>query len=231
MLDMSDVLGRPAIELYGDFLSPYSYLAWKQLPALAERHGRALLMRPVLLGAVLSALGTRGPAEVPARRAYLMKDLVRRCAAANVPVTLPPSHPFNPLLALRVAAQPMDEDDRARVVSALFDAVWRDGLGAETPEQVERALAPLGLDTATLLHRAGEVVAKATLRANTDALVAAGGFGVPTMIVDGELFFGSDSLPAMDAFLRGADPARSPSAQALVARWKDLPATARRPGT
>ncbi len=219
------------VDLYFDFISPYSYLAWCQLPALAARHGRRVRPLPVLLGAVLSTLGTRGPAEVPARRAYLVKDLIRRAHAAHVPFTLPPTHPFNPLLALRVAAQPMDEDERARVISALFDAVWRTGAGVENEEQVERALASVpGLDVATLLHRANEVVAKTTVRSHTDALLAAGGFGVPTMFVDGEMFFGSDSLPQLDAFLRGVDPARSPAADEVLARWPDLPASARRPG-
>ena len=58
-----DRLG-PTIELYADFISPYSYLAWCQLPALAEKHRRRLIVKPVLFGGVLSALGTRGPAEV-----------------------------------------------------------------------------------------------------------------------------------------------------------------------
>jgi 2-hydroxychromene-2-carboxylate isomerase len=225
-----DRLG-PTIELYADFISPYSYLAWCQLPALAEKHRRRLIVKPVLFGGVLSALGTRGPAEVPARRAYLMKDLLRRAHAVGVPLALPPAHPFNPLLALRVAAQPMDEAERLRIVSALFDAVWRDGIGVESEEQVTRALAPLGVDVATLLHRANEVIAKTTVRANTHMLVNAGGFGVPTMFVDGEMFFGSDSLPQMDAFLEGADPLRGESAQRLLGAWKDLPATARRPGS
>jgi 2-hydroxychromene-2-carboxylate isomerase len=220
-----------SIELFVDFISPYSYLAWCQLPALAERHRRRILVKPVLFAGVLSALGTRGPAEVPARRAYLLKDLLRRAPGGGVPLALPPAHPFNPLLALRVAAQPMDEDERARVVTALFDAVWRTGTGVETEEQVAQALAPAGVDVKTLLHRANEVIAKTTVRANTHMLVAAGGFGVPTMFVDGEMFFGSDSLPQMDAFLSGADPTHTEAARALLDRWKDLPATARRPGS
>jgi 2-hydroxychromene-2-carboxylate isomerase len=144
---------------------------------------------------------------------------------------LPPTHPFNPLLALRVAAQPLPEDDRARIVGALFDAVWRTGAGIEGPEAVALALGPLGLDTATLLQRASTPEAKAALRANTDELLALGGFGVPSMHADGELFFGSDSLPHLEAFLRGADPAASPAAAELKARWREMPASARRRGT
>jgi 2-hydroxychromene-2-carboxylate isomerase len=219
------------IELFFDFISPYAYLAWCQLPPLAARHGRRVVPRPVLFGAVLTALGTRGPAEVPPRRAYTIKDLLRRAHEAGVKLALPPTHPFNPLLALRVAAQPVPEDDRMRIVAALFDAVWRTGAGVEGAEAVVRALRPLGLDTATLVQRAGAPQAKAALRANTDELLAVGGFGVPTMRADGELFFGSDSLAHLDAFLRGADPAASRAAVEVQKRWRDLPASARRAET
>jgi 2-hydroxychromene-2-carboxylate isomerase len=221
----------PAVEVFFDFVSPYSYLAWCQLPAVAAAHGRRVLARPALLGAVLKTLGTRGPAEVPARRAYIVKDLIRRAHAVGVPFSLPPSHPFNPLLALRVAAQPMEDAARARVVTVLFDAVWRTGAGVENEEQIAAALARVpGVDAAKLVARASEPAAKQALRENTDALLAAGGFGVPTMFVDGEMFFGADSLPQLDAFLRGADPARSDAAAAVLARWRDLPASAQRPG-
>jgi 2-hydroxychromene-2-carboxylate isomerase len=181
-----------------------------------------------VFGAVLSALGTRGPAEVPPRRAYLIKDLLRRAHDAGVRISLPPSHPFNPLLALRVAALPLADDNRLRIVGALFDAVWRTGVGVEGAEAVGLALAPLGLDTGALVRQAGELEVKAALRANTDELLAAGGFGVPTMRADGELFFGTDALPYLDAFLRGADPAATPEGTELQRRWSSLPASARR---
>ena len=218
------------VELFFDFVSPYSYLAWHKLPEVAARHERRIVARPMLFAAVLQALGTRGPAEIPSRRPYVIKDLVRRAHDLHVPFPLPPSHPFNPLLALRVAVQPMPEEVRVRVVAALFDAIWRTGAGVEGAEAVASALAPLGLDSATLLSRAGEDAVKAAVRANSDEFIAAGGFGVPTIRADGELFFGSDSLPFLDAFLSGKDPATSGPGASLVERWNGLPATAKRSG-
>ncbi len=222
--------GAAPITFYFDFISPYAYLAWCKLPELAARHGRRLDACPVLFASILATLGTRGPAEAPARRGYLVKDLLRRAHDLGVPFTLPPAHPFNPLLALRVAALAMTEAQRARVITLLYDATWRTGEGIDGAALVERALAPLGESVAAgLIARAGAPEAKQPVRAHTDALLAASGFGVPTMIVDGELFFGSDALPWLDAFLRGDDPAARGAA--LIERWRDLPATARRPGT
>src|SRR5258706_11469171 len=96
------------IELFFDFISPYSYLAFTQAKALGARLGREVEPKPVLLAGILNALGTKGPAEVPARRAYLMKDLLRAAHRAGISIALPPAHPFNPLPALRIAALDLD---------------------------------------------------------------------------------------------------------------------------
>src|SRR5262245_43625018 len=96
-----------SIRFFFDFISPYSYLAWTQLPQLAQRHSCTVQATPVLFAALLDAHGTKGPAEVPARRRYVMKDIARKAHAFGVPIDVPFAHPFNPLLALRIASLPM----------------------------------------------------------------------------------------------------------------------------
>jgi 2-hydroxychromene-2-carboxylate isomerase len=190
------------IDFYCDFISPYAYLGWTQIHALAARHGRSVRPIPTLFAALLNHSSTRGPAEIPAKRAYLFKDTKRLAATFGVPFAPPPTHPFNPLLALRVAGVAGD----ARVIDALFRAAWAGGGGVETADAVERALANAGLDPAPLLAEAASAAAKQRLRDATDAAIAAGVFGVPSMIADGELFWGCDSLPHLERFLDGGDP-------------------------
>ncbi|AGC47772.1 2-hydroxychromene-2-carboxylate isomerase [Myxococcus stipitatus DSM 14675] len=207
-----------------DYLSPYAYLAWTRMPALAARHGRVLEPVPVLLAGVLNATGNIGPAEVPAKRGYIFKHTFRIAHELGVPFGPPPSHPFVPLLALRVTAAVDDLEARARLVSTLFAQVWGGGNGAETPEQVATALQAAGLDAPSLLAAAQRQDIKDRVRRNTDEAIAAGAFGVPTVIADGELFFGLDSLGHLELFLRGEDPLKSE----FLERWKNLPATASR---
>ena len=186
------------MRFYFDVISPYAYLGWTQIRALAARHDRTVEPVPVLFAAMLSHGGTRGPAEIPAKRAYLYKDIKRLAATFGVALEPPPSHPFNPLLALRVAtAEP-------RTIDALFAATWAGGGGVETVEQISRALADF--DAPALLAKANEPATKRQLRDATDAAIAAGVFGVPTVIVDGELFWGCDSFPHLERFLGGKDP-------------------------
>ncbi|MCE9673417.1 DsbA family protein [Myxococcus stipitatus] len=207
-----------------DYLSPYAYLAWTRMPALAARHGRVVEPVPVLLAGLLNATGNIGPAEVPAKRVYIFKHTFRIAHELGVPFAPPPSHPFVPLLALRVTAAVEDLEARARLVSALYAAAWGGGGGVETPEQVSVAIRAAGLDAPALLAAAQRQDIKDRVRQNTEEALAAGAFGVPTVLADGELFFGMDSLGHLERFLRGEDPLR----QVDLARWRDLPATASR---
>src|SRR5262245_66075664 len=107
-----------------DYVSPYSYLAWTQIHALAAKHGRDVAPWPVLFAALLNAAGTKGPAEVPRKRIYVFKDCLRIAHRLGVPLAPPPAHPFNPLVALRVSSLAMDAAKKRALVDALFAAVW-----------------------------------------------------------------------------------------------------------
>ena len=189
-----------------DFVSPYSYLAWTQIHRVAERHGREVEPVPVVLGAILKARNAKGPAEVPHRRAYAARDLARRAHEYGVPLVPPPVHPFNSLLPLRVASIPAPPAVRRALIDALFASTWVTGEGTTDRAVVARAADAAGLgDDALVAAESDEN--KLRLRQQTDEALAAGVFGVPTMFVDGEMFFGNDSLPHLDRFLRGELPA------------------------
>lgn len=211
--------GTGRVRFLFDYISPYAYLAWTQVEALAARCGREVEPVPVLFAGILGALGTKGPAEIPAKRDYLFKHTARIAQEFGVPFAPPPAHPFNPLLALRVTAAVESLPERRKLVSALFAAAWGGGGGVETEAQVRAAGA-----SEALLAAAASPEVKAKVRQATDDAIAAGAFGVPTFIVDGELFFGVDSLGHLETFLRGKDTL---SAEA-VANWRQLPASASR---
>jgi 2-hydroxychromene-2-carboxylate isomerase len=214
------------VRFHFDFISPWAYIAWHRVHAIAARHQRALVPVPVLFAALLDAHGTVGPAEVPAKRAYFQKASTRAARAAGLPFAPPPHHPFNPLLALRIASAPHGSEAEARcVIDALFAAVWAGGPGLDDADTVRGVLDRAGLDGAALVDAAGADDAKARLRAATDAAIAGGVFGVPTATVGGELFWGCDSLDDLDRFLAGDDPVT----EADLARWALVTPTAKRP--
>jgi 2-hydroxychromene-2-carboxylate isomerase len=189
----------PPFIYWFDFVSPYAWVGFRPARALAAKHGRTFEARPVLFAGLLDAHGLVGPAEVPAKRNYIFKDAYRKAHARGLPpLVLPPSHPFNPLFALRaVVARPSID-----LVDALFAAAWIEGRAIDTADAVLAVARANGIELGDIAS--AEV--KAQLREQTEAAAKRGIFGVPTLELDGELFWGSDALEHADAFLRGEDP-------------------------
>ena len=190
------------VEFYFDPISPYAWLAARQCGRL-DAAGVQLDFRPVLFGALLAAHGNKGPAELPAKRAYTMRDVLRIAAQLGVPVKGPPTHPFNPLRALRMCIALDDAHARRRFGLALMDAAWEHGHDLTDDAVLVGIARDCALDGAALLARAGEADVKQRLLDATSAAVAAGIFGVPTYRIDGEIFWGTDRIDALLWTLRG----------------------------
>ena len=196
----------PVVRFLFDYISPNAYLAWTQLPALAARYGYTVDPVPVLFAGLLGAHGGLGPAEMPAKALWMSKNNFRKATVLGVPLNPPAFHPFNPLLALRVSSLPDDAATRAAITTALMDAVWVRSLHVSEPEVVTRVCDAAGFDGAALVATAAEPAAKARLRRQTDEAIAAGVFGVPSMQVGDEVFWGYDDFPYLELLLAGKDP-------------------------
>lgn len=197
-----------------DYVSHNAYLAWHKVPAVAERHGLQLEPVPVLFGAMLSHYRAVGPAEVPAKSLWMLRNVLRKARLHGIPIAPPASHPFNPLLPLRATCAVGDGATRIRVVDRLFRATWAEGRAVNDPAVVRELLLELGLPADELLAAADAEPARQRLRENTDGALAQGLFGVPGMLVrlpgDGaagrwELFWGFDDLEYLEMVLSGRD--------------------------
>jgi len=187
-----------------DYISPYAYLAWNRLQTFAPEHGLRIVLQPTLFAGLLNEHGHKGPAEIPPKRLYMFKDCLRIAARMNVPLRPPASHPFNPLAALRASLLDMEEDVRRALVTRLYAATWAESRDVGSPAVVAELCAEVGVPDA--LERIGDPAVKKRLFEGTRQAIERGVFGVPTMIVDGELFWGTDSFPHLQRFLAGADP-------------------------
>src|SRR5262245_11455106 len=115
------------VPFYFDPISPYSWLAARQHHRI-EPIGAQLDFQPVLLAGLLAAHGTNGPADIPAKRSCTMRDVLRLAARLGLPVKGPPTHPFNPLRALRMCTALDERQARQRFGLALLDAAWEHGV-------------------------------------------------------------------------------------------------------
>jgi len=175
------------LEFYYDVLSPYSYICFCRLPGLVKRSGAALLMKPVSLPRLLELTGNPAPLTVAAKAAYLRTDCARLSRYYGIPLEWPVAHPQRTGRAMTVLAL-LQEGERLRLTRTLFNAVWIEGNDLGQPEILE------ALVGAELYAAAAEVDAKALLQGNTDELAQRGGFGVPSLWFNEQLYFGNDRL-------------------------------------
>jgi 2-hydroxychromene-2-carboxylate isomerase len=179
---------------YFDLVSPFAYLALGEVEGLASRI--SITFKPVLLGAMLAHWGQLGPAEIAPKRLQTYRIAMWTARERGIAFRFPASHPFNPLTYLRLLTA---LDGRPDAVRALFDLIWRDGRDPQAHETLVLAGERLGVsDIDALIERSN---AKAKLRAQTQAAIGAGVFGVPTLALGGELFWGVDAMPMARAYL------------------------------
>ena len=185
------------IHFYLDFISPYAYLAFEELPKALKGLSYSVTHRPVLFAALLKHHGQLGPAEIPAKRDWTYRQVLWLAQSKGLPLDMPAGHPFNPLGLLRLAvATAPDGQPNRYVCETLFRHVWVGGADAADASRlaaVTRQLAP-ARDPAS-----PEV--KAQLMQHADEAIALGVFGVPAFEVDGKVFWGLDGLPMLRAYL------------------------------
>jgi 2-hydroxychromene-2-carboxylate isomerase len=203
---------------YFDFISPFSYLQLDRLRAWRARFQIAPV--PIAFGAVLAHNGNLGPAEIPGRREFTYRLVQWQAEQAGTTLRFPPAHPFNPLAALRLC---IAAGTSWEAIEAIFNHLWREGHAGSDAADLAEVGHALGIDNVENAINAAEV--KSALRDNTDAAIAAGVFGVPTLRVGGELFWGNDASAMIEDWL--AHPQRFAGAE--YARIADLPVGIRRP--
>ena len=194
------------IHFYFDFISPYAYFAWRKLPALAKKHNREIEAHPVVFGKLLDKWGQLGPAEIPPKRNWLNEYCFRYAALNGFKYNPPKKHPFNPLAALRMSLKEVSGDDQLRVIDSIFEEGWSQGADLGELSALISLLAKQSIDGEALSQQVSKSDIKDLLINETNKAIEKGVFGVPTMIIDDNLFWGNDQMDHIELFLDGKDP-------------------------
>ncbi|TAD80877.1 MAG: 2-hydroxychromene-2-carboxylate isomerase [Sphingomonadales bacterium] len=198
------------VELVFDFVSPNAYLIWWPLRELLNRYEAELDVIPVFLGGMHKLTGNAPPmirdAEVKGKNDYAMLEMQRFITKHDLGrYRLHPQFPFNSITLQRMLYA-ADQDGRGvQFAESLLRPIWEEGIDVTSPQAIGAAVTAAGFDAADLLARAQSDAVKQGLAANTDAVVARGAFGVPTMFVGpkgkGEMFFGKERLGQIEELL------------------------------
>ncbi|MBG9389838.1 2-hydroxychromene-2-carboxylate isomerase [Caenimonas aquaedulcis] len=184
------------LEFYFDYGSPAAYLAWTQVPRIAQETGARIEYKPMLLGGVFQATSNRSPMEVPAKGAYMQEDLQRFATRYDVPYRHNPHFPINTLMLMRGAVG-LQMREPAKLVpygDAIYRAIWVDGRNMNDPATVGAVLKEAGFDPQSLLALTAEQEVKDRLKSVTQEAVSRGVFGAPTFFVHGRMYWGQDRL-------------------------------------
>ncbi|USG62753.1 2-hydroxychromene-2-carboxylate isomerase [Sneathiella marina] len=197
---------------YFDFISPFAYLQLARFPKLPP--DLDITPVPVLFSALLKHWGQLGPAEIPPKRRFVYRFFQWNADQLGLPFAMPPRHPYNPLPPLRLC---LAAGGQLSHVRAVFDVIYGKGVQPDAPEGIEAIAAALGISDPEAAMAEG--VVKDTLRANSEAAIADGVFGVPSFVVGGEVFWGGDATQMMLNYLD--NPALFETAE--MKRISDMP--------
>jgi 2-hydroxychromene-2-carboxylate isomerase len=192
------------LEYFFDYVSPFSYLADTQIPALIERTGAELVYRPFFLGGAMQAAKNSPPMTVPNKGAYMMADIRRWAKRYGVELNMNPHFPVNTLHVMRAAVAALDDERFPDFHRAMFRGMWVTGQNLGDTEVLKAAIDDAGLDGAAIVARSKEQDVKDKLRQNTEEAVSRGAFGAPTLFVGEEMFWGNDRLDFVEEALRAA---------------------------
>ena len=192
------------VHFYFDFISPYAWLAFKALPKSLEGISHRVHYHPVVFGAMLKHHGQLGPAEMPGKRDWTYRQVMWLAKQQGTDLQMPASHPFNSLALLRLAVAASDNGQPNRyVVESIFKHVWCTGLEASDAEQFAALQLHLFSQANLSLKDPQSVEVKQLLQQQTQQAIDLGLFGVPSMVVNGQVFWGQDALPMLRAYLQG----------------------------
>ncbi|GAA0400661.1 2-hydroxychromene-2-carboxylate isomerase [Cocleimonas flava] len=190
------------IDWYFDFISPFAYLALKRFNTLPK--DIEINPIPILFAGLLNHYDTKGPAEIERMRQYTFRHIVWLAEQFQIPLTLPPAHPFNPLKYLRLSL--LLEND-LKSIETIFDFIWKDGQSAEDASNWEKLA--IDFSISDIDSKISQQHIKDQLMSNTQQAVDLGIFGVPTFVVDEEMFFGQDSMEFLTSYLQNPEILKS----------------------
>ncbi len=197
------------LDFYFDCSSPWTYLAFHAVQPLAAELGAAIAWKPILVGGVFNAVNrtvydSRAKPN-PLKQAYMLKDLAGWATLYGLDIVFPPQvFPVNSVRCMRGAFVALDEGKLVPYAAAAFRAYWGHDRDLSREDVLADIAAEAGLERQRFFAAVASGDCKSRLRANTDELIARGGFGSPTIFVGGSMFFGNDRLPLVKAALMQA---------------------------
>ena len=192
-----------SVEIFFDFMSPPSYLAWTQMPAISARTGATVRYRPMYTIGLHDIVGNQSPVMVPSKGKWIGNDLQRYARGYGVTLNMNPNGFIKILPASRAAALAESEGDLEKLMATVFPAMFVEGLNLSDVEVVGALITKAGLDGPRYLEAIKTDEVKDLLKKNTQEAADRGAFGAPTFFIGDTMHFGQDRLHFVEEDLAG----------------------------
>jgi 2-hydroxychromene-2-carboxylate isomerase len=202
-------MSNPKLSWVFDVISPFAYLGFKQLAALPK--GVEIEFVPILFAGLLNHHGQIGNAEIVPKRRFTYRFSLWRAQKMGIPMRYPPAHPFNPLAALRLI---LAAGNTHHAIERVFNAVFKEGRDVADPAVITALATELGVKNPATALAAPEL--KQQLRDNTNWAIERGVFGVPTLLIGDEAFWGHDAFDMALDYLRDPQAFENPEMQRVA---------------
>jgi 2-hydroxychromene-2-carboxylate isomerase len=191
------------VRFYFDFSSPYGYIASHKIDALAAKYGREAIWRPFLLGAAFKITGGSAPVQFPLKGDYFIRDFARSARFHGVPYRYPSKFPISSVAPTRAfywlnAKDPKRAKD---LVRSLYAAYFTEDVDISEAEKTIQVAAKAGLSANEVRAGINDPAVKDLTKAEVEKAIAAGAFGSPYIVIDGEPFWGADRLDQVEKWL------------------------------
>jgi len=183
-----------SFDFYFDFVSPYSFLAHKQIKKIEKKEGIKIRYKPILVGGLHNLHGIKAPAFIPAKAKHMIRDCKLIAAKNGVKFKFNSYFPIRSLNLMRGVFVAEEDNIKSFFIDSIFNTIWQDGLNMNDQVIIEKVLKNLNVNPKTFILRSTSSQIKDSLRKKTNDAYEKGIFGAPTFMVNNKIFWGQDRI-------------------------------------
>ena len=182
------------LEFYFDFISPYSFLAHKQIRKIENKEGIKVIYKPVLLGGLHNLHGIKAPAFIPAKAKHMVRDCKLIAEKNDIRFKFNAYFPIKTLNLMRGVLVAEEDNVKKYYIDNIFNTIWQDGLNMNDIIVIQKILQNLNINPKTFSLRINSSLIKDLLKKKTNEAHQKGVFGAPTFVVNNKIFWGQDRI-------------------------------------
>ncbi len=181
-------------EFYFDFISPYSFLAHKEIIKIEKRDSIKIKYKPILLGGLHNLHGIKAPAFIPAKARHMIRDCKLIAEKNNISFKFNSYFPIKSLNLMRGVLVAEEDNFKSYYIDSIYNAIWQDGLNLNDENIFQKILKNLNINPKTFLLRLASSSIKDSLKKKTSEAYEKGIFGAPSFVINNKIFWGQDRI-------------------------------------